>query len=190
MNFRMQSLIRVWLTLTLMVTGSAIAQEKVENPIYQTWAKFKPGTSITYQMDTSFGTQSTSSKQVQTLKSVSDEKVVVEMQSVVEAAGQSIKTPPIPVEHLAQVPQGQIDPKFAPKGKPGLETRKGTETIKVADKSLKCEWIEAKGNTPQGEVETKTWFSDEVPGRLVKSVTSIKASNSVTEMTLVEFEIK
>lgn len=186
----MKNLVVVCVAVACFVGGDVVAQEKVENPLYTTWAKFKPGTSITYQMDTAFGAQSTSAKQVQTLKSVSDDKVVVEMQSVVEAAGQTIKTPAVPLEYLAKVPQGQIDPKFNPDGNPALDVKKGTETIEVAGKSLKCEWIEAKGKTPQGEVETKTWFSDEVPGRLVKSVTGLKAVNSTTTMTLVEFKTK
>jgi hypothetical protein len=65
----------------------------------------------------------------------------------------------------------------------------GTDTVVVAGKSLDCKTMEIETDNAGSKVKTKTWTSDQVPGFLVKRVsTSTGAMSSTTTMEVVDFK--
>ena len=62
----------------------------------------------------------------------------------------------------------------------------GTETITVRGKQYSTRWYKAKGRVEAGETDTQTWYCDDVPGGLVRSVHRIPAIKKTVTTELVE----
>jgi hypothetical protein len=151
----------------LMLAGSAAADETVENPEYKKWAVWKEGAYATLKGENRFGDVDTIVTSTQTLKTVSAEKVVVEVTTMVETNGTTTKAPPTTMEHRAREPKLSEDvrrqveeqtKKFA------AQTTKGKESLTVNGKTLACEWsrFQAEG------IDSKSWMCDDVPNQMVK----------------------
>lgn len=63
----------------------------------------------------------------------------------------------------------------------------GAETVKVGDKELKCKVMESKTTMGDKTVTTKTWLSDEVPGKMVKTESDMMGNMQVVQ-ELVDFK--
>ena len=158
------------LAVLVLAAAATAAADAVDNPQYKEWAKWREGATVTTKSEVAVGGMvQVVTTQTQTLKKLTAEKAGLEIVSVTEAGGQTIKAPPVAYEILAKVPTLKIDPKDVkvdPKDVPKVNVKetKGRETLSVNGKQLACEWhqIEFEGTT------SKTWYSDDVPGRLVK----------------------
>ena len=103
----------------------------------------------------------------QTLKSVTAEKVVVEVTTVVETNGKATKAPPTTMEFNAREPKPpadllrQIEEQTK---KVAAQTTKGKESLTINGKTLACEWtrFQAEG------IDSKAWMCDDVPNQMVK----------------------
>ena len=49
-------------------------------------------------------------------------------------------------------------------------------------------WYDVRGTTEAGPSITRTWFSEEVPGKVLRSETRVEGSDKLTTLELVEFE--
>ncbi len=65
----------------------------------------------------------------------------------------------------------------------------GEETIKLAGRDFKTQWFDSNGQTEAGKSQTRTWMSDEVPGKLVKAVTQVPSAKNTTTVELIELKI-
>jgi hypothetical protein len=159
------------------------AQETVDNPQYQEWAKWREGAFTTLKSETVIdGKVQVVTTQTQTLKKLTAEKAVVEITSVTEAAGQTIKSPPITLDIVAKLPKVKIDPvdpKVDPKDVPKYKETKGREALTINGKKVECEWIQFEVD----DAVSKTWYSDQIPGRMVKTQTRAKEATTTMQLT-------
>ena len=175
--------------LLVMASGSSThAQEKVENPAYAGWSKFKPNTVVKYKNTNKvvvMGNEIVSESDLtQTLLEATDDKVVVQYDVVTKTMGMEFKTPPSKQEYPRMIPlkPGQ---KKENVGKPDNVFEEGTETIKVPAGEYKTKWTKCKVE----DRVLQTWVSDTVPGTLVKSATTI--GNGFTGTNVMELvEVK
>jgi hypothetical protein len=75
------------------------------------------------------------------------------------------------------------------KGTSQTPVKMGSETITVAGKAFKCKTVEVQSEANGMKTSTKSWMADEVPGGIVKSVsTSTGSMSSKVTMELVDFK--
>ncbi len=161
---------------TLLVCGASAQQDT--NP----WAKFNKGsfaklkTSTVMLMAGNKNTMTTDTKM--TLIDKTADKVVVETEtSVMGNVSKTKMDIPLKAAAPAKPPANAPAPKM------------GSETITVAGKSFACKTFEIVTDTNAGKTTTKTWISEDVPGGVVKTVSSTKgAMNSEMTMELVEYK--
>jgi hypothetical protein len=162
--------------LAVMMTGAVLAEEKVDNPQYANWSKFKTGASVTVRSTTDGGNGITTVVTIRTtLLELATDKVVVEVEAIQEVTGSpKVKIRPKRQEILKSVPlpPGIKKAEFEKK-LPGT-VEEGTETVKIAGTEFKTTWYKTKVKSNENEIEAKTWVSDEVPGRIVKSESTSK----------------
>ncbi len=179
------------LALAVLVSagGSVLAQEKVENPMYATWAKFKPGTSVTHKSTTS-GAMFTAESTITTkLVEVTADKVVVEVTITSKAAGKEFQLPAMKQDYakMVELPKGAKKEDFGKK--PEGAVKEGTETLKIAGHEIKTKWYEIEVKKDGMEAKSKMWMSDDVPGSLVKMESKVAAPIAAeTKMELTEFK--
>lgn len=169
-----------------MLCSSAALAEKVKNPEYEMWSKFKAGAMSKVEGKTvAAGTES---KQTITTKlvEITADKAVIEMVIEMDAMGNKMAMP----AQKREIPATIDAPAGAPAtpAAPPADAKTSEETVDVAGKSLKTKVVEATSESNGMKVHSKTWTCDEVPGGLVKSEAhTTGAMESKSEMTLVEF---
>lgn len=159
-------------------TGTIFA-EQVDNPAYQNWARFKPGTSVIHSQQTAMGGMNMQMEMTQTLKELTPEKAVVDMtvkNSMMPGGGQ---TSSVTIPAKVDASQAQAPGKM-PEGMKGEAKSLGKETVKVSDKSYECEVTQFTGEGQGMKSEGKSWTSNEVPGSMVKM--EMKASGGQGSM--------
>src|SRR5438067_10489287 len=174
----------------LALPPAAVAQEKIDNPEFASWSKFKKGTSVTIKSLSTFGDTKSEVLVTSTLVDVGADKLVVEMSSVVKANGMEFKTPGMKrdVTKTIELPKGAKKEDFT-RGKPMGTTEEGTETVKVAGTEVKAKWYKYKVEIDGTKTEAKMWVSDDVPGMMVKNeMTTTGKINSTMKMEVVEFK--
>lgn len=160
------------------------ADQRVENPSYTRWATAAPGTVVTFDASTDVGGVVTRGGYTQRLVSRSDAAAEVEAQDVNPADGK----PAGVSQTLKQLrwmgkPGGKDD---ADPARPAGTYAVGEESITVKGKKYQTKWYKFKGHVEAGETDTQTWYSNEVPGGLVKSVHAIPAIKKTVTTELAE----
>lgn len=144
------------------------------------WNNCKPGSWVKLKTtsDTTVAGHTTSMaiETKQTLVSKTADKAVVETETTM--MGNTTKTKAeIPLTSNAKAATTQNPAKM------------GSETITVAGKTLKCKTAEVQSEANGMKTNTKSWMSDNVPGMIVKSVsTSTGSMSSKVTMELVDFK--
>src|SRR5262245_58732444 len=95
----------VGLAAFVFLPAYTVAEESVENPEYKKWVVWKEGAYATLKGENSFGAMTSTVTTTQTLKSVAADKIVIEVTSVTETNGQTIKSAPVSLEILARTPK-------------------------------------------------------------------------------------
>ena len=177
MPYPMLALMSILLTLA--------PSEDVESPIAKSWAGREVGTSITLRSVTESKGRQVSTTTVDRLVSVDDAKVILERSTTVEADGQTTELESTSLEYRRKFP---LLPGVKPEeiGRPKGVVASGQETIEVAGEEYEADWYETEGTTEAGPSTTRSWISDEVPGKLLKSVTKVPAADKTTTITLIE----
>jgi hypothetical protein len=178
------------LVLIALVPGAATAQEKIANPEFAHWSKFKKGTTVTLKTVTEAAGVKGEMTMTLTLVEVGADKIVVASSGVAKANGMEFKSPPTnrDIPRIVELPKGvKKEPLEAqtPEGK----YEEGTETLKVAGVEVKTKWYKYKYESEGIKAEGKMWTSEEVPGWIVKSEARTGGESPATMKTeLVEFK--
>jgi hypothetical protein len=159
--------------------AAATAADKIDNPMYKNWAKFKPDTSVTMKTTIDAGGNAIETVTTTKLIEVRDDKVVVEVQTTSKFMGMETKQPATKQDIPKQV-DGGTAPAADPKAvKPEGKTEDGTKKVKVGGTEFECKWVKYTGK----DVESETVTSDDVPGMMVKMTSKAKAGGTTMEVT-------
>lgn len=184
--FRMSVLVMT-LPLSLSAFDTATAEE-VEHPIYRSWAKHPIGTTITLRSVTISGGHTIVTTNRTRLVKLTASAAELETTMTSDGTGKVVESPP------QTYSQRRMFPLFAGMtkddiGKPPKTSKNGEETLKLVGKEIKTRWFDSTGQTEVGKSSTRTWMSDDVPGKLVKAVTQVPAAKNSTTVELIEFMI-
>ncbi len=161
---------------------------QVDSPLYKSWAQFPVGTKIKIESVTMVDDNEESRVETTTtaeLVSLTPDKAIVLKTEAVRSAG---------TEEAVASRRSTIRRKFYPPpsvrpedvGKPPRSAEQGEEEIEMLGKTYQAVWYVTEGVTENGKSFAKTWISEEVPGKLLKSVIRVPASGKTTTKTLVE----
>jgi hypothetical protein len=162
--------------------GSSASKSPSANP----WGSFKVGsfvkTKTTVSTQMMGRTTDTSTETRTTLADLTADKAVLDIETTV--MGNTTKTrTEIPLTGALQ------SSPLATSSAQGQNLTTGTDNIVVAGKSLECKTTEFETNSAGSQIKTKTWTSDQIPGFLVKSVsTSTGAMTSTTTVETIDFK--
>lgn len=175
-------MIRVrWMTAVaacLLAVQTAARAEQIDNPIYKLWSNFKPGASRTMTGSITMRGFSIDTELKDTLVEVTADHVVVETVSANTMNGRRSEMPAHKQTHAAK----------SDKKEDWREI--GKEDVKAMDRTFHCRVIEGKApmpatpgatpNAPAGDITTKAWIADEVPGGAVQMKISLPQGQEVT----------
>lgn len=171
----------------ILAACNPLAAEEVESPIFKSWARNKPGASITLRTSTDSASGKIESTTRDTLVKVDREMAIVERVYLDAATGKADADSAQELKFRRMFP---VLPgvKKEDIGKPSGSIARGEEAIEVAGKEYKAQWYDTKGTTEAGESITRTWMSEEVPGLVLKAVTRVPKTKKVTTIELIEFK--
>jgi hypothetical protein len=160
--------------------GAVRADETmIDNPAYEGWAKFKPGTTV---KDTTSVTGGTTQECTTTLKDINADKATIEFKISSVISGEQFNHTTV-----SEIPS-KID-KMDPAYKLNSDEKvvdAGIEDVQAAGKTYSCkktiEVASVTSNAGVSTVKMTTWESDDVPGRKVKEETEVDGSVSETEI--------
>lgn len=150
------------------------------------WAAFKPGSyaklkSVT-AMTIAGNKTETATETTYTLKDLTAEKAVVEMQTAMAGAPATTTTMDMPLGSTAPAMTPTVPPD-APK------PVEGEEELTIAGQTLKCKTMEITAEANGVKTTTKTWTSETVPGWTVKMVSKAEGPAPMeTTVELTEFK--
>ena len=169
------------------ICTSIFAADLVDNPRYQAWAKYKPGTLVKMDLNTSAAGMNMKSSITTTLKKVTPEKVILEIKTSIPILGVAPQENAKFIIEPAKVEKADIKP-TNPEQMPNCKVNnKGTEDLKIGDKTYKCNWYEMEMEQEGKKFNTKYWTCDDLPDKLLKSDTKMSMGN--TTMILTEFNV-
>lgn len=151
----------------------------VDNPVYVSWAKVKPGTKVEYKTTVSAMGRNMARTVMSTLVSVTPEKVLIE-EGPVAAAG--VKAPPARKRDIpAKVAKTDV---HLPPDFKGTSEPLPDETLTIGGKTYACNVYSFEGNSKAGagRLSGKLYLNDAVPGTIVKMATKMtgKVAGEVT----------
>jgi hypothetical protein len=183
------------LSLGVATGGVPVSQgDMAENPKYKFWAPFKPGATSTYTQTTKYhGAEKASVPGGVEHKTITyrllnsnQDKAVVLTTVVEEDFLATVESAPTKLTFPAQVKAANLKAVLQEwDAKPGED-----ETVKVGGKDLKCKVRAGSQKVEGGTVEFKFYYSDAVPGGVVKHTRVTREGNMVvaeTTTTLVLF---
>lgn len=146
---------------------------KVANPAYANWARFQPGSSVTYTGEETAGGKTSPFRIQDTLVETTKDRVLVERQvEVVDKNGKATKTKQVIVKNA------KINPQDHPLTNPHAKIQeRGTKTVDVGGEALSCRTVEVdvKGSfgefikTP-AQMHIEAAISEKIPGGIVTVV--------------------
>jgi hypothetical protein len=183
--------------LYAMCAAFAVAEE-ADNPVYKDWSPFKPGSFVTYKAATDAAGVTTEAEMTYTLKEVTPEKVVLEIKMVTIAAGMKVETPGELMEFPAKgegddVMVGDIDMTGmvdVTEVKTDAQTvEEGEEELEINGQKITTQRLKVITEDAGSKVTATLWYSDDIPGRMVKSLTEVAGPVKTTsEMTLIDYK--
>lgn len=173
------------LSCTLFGYPLAIADE---NPAFASWAQYNVGTSVTQKQSRVSLEKITENEMVCTLLEKSDEKLIVELRPSTFVDGNKIDLPVRKIEIFAQTTQpANKTPKTDTSE---IEKKESEETITVGDQEYLAQVVsETTRTVDQSVIRTTTWEHPDVPGLLLKMVTTVEGEYDMT-IEVVDIVIK
>jgi hypothetical protein len=174
-------------------------EKEVTNPFYKQWASFKVGTSARQREKVYLLDGSPESKRypggiiikvtTYKLQEVTPEHVVLEAQTVDHDPGELIYHAPFKVVYPARVPLSEAQ---TPREQFVKHNEGEEKNIKLADgRVVNSTWVETSYEHDGIEYYQKIWFSDEVPGGILKDrKIQRKAGKEIqhSSITLIDFK--
>jgi hypothetical protein len=173
------------------VCAGAQAQELVDNPQYTSWAKHKPGTTVTIKMMTAASGQNVNMQLKQTLKEVTADTVTVEVVPSMDMGGTTQTMPAQTMQLKSKVSPEEAKFGQLPPGSKADVKDLGSESVTVAGQTYNCTVSEVTGESQGTKTKGKVWRSEDVPGQVVKMEMAFEgAQTGSTKMELVSVEKK
>jgi len=173
---------------TTTTSPTTVPEEIVENPFYLAWVKYKPGTTVEFELKTDAVGQQMTTHITQRLVEVSPEKVVVDVEARIDVPG--IPNPPQPQKQtktfLPGVPKSEALRSLRPPGAVGDPIDAAAETVHAAGKEIACTVTEFPGHNGTGEGKAKAWRSPQIPGGMVK----MESASPVMKVELVVTKVE
>lgn len=169
--------------------GAPAAEEMVDNPAYKSWAKLKPGSTVTMGVNTKMPAMEMKSELIYKLVSVDKDKVVVEFKAKVDLPG----APDQPAQKqniAAKVKKSEASPGKPGEGFKGSVKEKGSETIEIAGKKYKCKVYEYDGEAEGNKTTGKTWSSEEIPNLTAKAESTVTLGDQSMKSTIAVTKIE
>ena len=178
------------------LSGAAVRAEQVDNPAYTAWAKFKPGTTVTYSqsMDMAMpagmpaGMAPPQTTLTEKLVEVKPEGVVLEVSSETKMMGQTHTMPARQQEVPAKIDKENVGMPPNVKGEV-KDMKEGTDKVDVNGKSVDATTREMTVVATEPQPMTahiKMWQAEDVPGGTVKVVTEITEPMKATSTMKLE----
>jgi hypothetical protein len=143
------------------------------------WGAFKVGsyvkTKTTTSMQVMGKAMDTSTESKTTLAELTADKAVLEVETTV--AGNTSKT------RMDMPLTAGVTPTANPSAGPAPAVKTGTDTVTVGGKTLDCKTMEVETEASGNKVNTKVWTSDQVPGAVVKSVSTTSGATTTKTTT-------
>jgi len=167
-------------------------EDMVENPFYKFWSSFKKGASSVYLERTKAG--GPDSKTVQDgfeekhiaykLLDVTEKQVVVETVVTEREFFGQVQTAPTKQIYPAKITKERMERFLSQTG-----AKAGEDTVKHKGMELKCKTIKGNVKAASGEVtEYQLWLSDEVPGSIVKQISTTRHKGELVAETTITLE--
>jgi hypothetical protein len=154
------------LVVSSFVASVTLAADQVPNPAYQSWSRYKPGTSVLMKRTMNMQGMTIRMDAYNELKSVADDKVVVTMWTVMDMGPIKRETPRRDITIHATVDKGSDQ---VPAGMEGRAEVVGDEKVSVGGKEYDCKVVQFSGKNEEGnEANGKLWTTPDVPGNTVK----------------------
>ena len=135
-----------------------LALQARENPQFEAWKGFKPGSWVKLKVETIEDGEKTTSEETETLVSAEADKIVVQRKVVAVLGGQPFTS--------------TDKEEIAPATNAILKVEKGgEEEIEAAGKKLACRivFVTRRGVDSTGEIRHKLWLNGDVPGGVARS---------------------
>jgi len=164
----------------------------IPNPEYVNWSQFKPGTVVTRKAVTISGGITVHGFEKSTLIELNPESMVVERQKTTERmdTGEKKVNEPARRTVMAQFsPPESIKPeKFA---LPSLAAKfVRDEAVEILGKKYQAKVYEWSESTDSEPLFITVWFSDEVPGRILKQNITVKSNSLSTTDEIISIDLK
>ncbi len=160
-----------------------------DNPLYALWKNFPVGATVVTRTTTE--NEDNPKKTVTTTRckiiAKSADQVEYESQATTNHWSGDVTTNPterVVHKRTFMLPQGMTPPQ--PKKDPANE---GEETLKIAGLTIKTNWSKSNGRAEHGELISQVWSSPDVPGQMVKSVSTIPAQRATITIELIELNV-
>jgi hypothetical protein len=140
-----------------LICNVGVPTEPVVNPEYRAWSRSVPGSWVTTHLTASQGTQI---KFKITMEKVEQDRVSLQTEGIMSDGGDLVEK-----ITMADGRKAKIEPYEIPR-----LINEGTETLQVGSKKVACVWRETIQNYDGRERPFKTWWSEEVPGGIVKQI--------------------
>lgn len=176
------------LVMALSVTVAA-QEDMTDNPMYGFWAKFAPNATSTYQETTKYhGPEKENypggvdSKTVTyKLQTKGKDKVVVTTTVVEEDFLSTVESSPTKVTYPAKVKKANLDAFLQEYGaKPS-----DSEKVKVGKDEIECKVLAGSYKKGDATVEYKFYYSEMVPGGVVKRTRTTKENDKLVAETTI-----
>jgi hypothetical protein len=159
---------------------TAPARGEVQNPLYVSWSKCKPGSSITIRRGETIAGHAGGYNFTQTLLEVSPEKVVLET-VLTTSTGEIREETRHQTNVMAKVQKG---------GKAGLPADfngttadKPAETVAVGGKSYPCNVVTFDGEVHGVKISGTIWECPQIPGDMAKTEMKMDIPNKPSTTT-------
>jgi hypothetical protein len=165
-------------------------EEMVINPMYKSWANFKPG-SISSRLEVTVFGEGGGGKSllpdgtdekiiVHKLLTVSPDNVVVEVLVAEKEFLGVLESAPTRMVYPAKIKKAHLQAALLE-----LDAKKGEESLMVLGKKLECKTIFGTVNREGSTIEHKVWYSDMIPGGVVKRSRTTSQDGKVVAKTTI-----
>jgi hypothetical protein len=174
------------MVMSLAFVGTVRADDMVDNPAYQSWAKFKTGTSVKYSTEAVVMGNTTTTETTQTLKDLNADKATIEIKTSMVMSGNKMDMPATTIDIPAKTKKtdsATTQAADAPK------TDTSTEDVQAAGKTYSCKKTVINSEMNGMKTKVTSWTNDDVPGTLVKSEAEVTGSmSSTSKMILTDIQ--
>jgi hypothetical protein len=175
--------------ICLALVNTVRADDMIDNPAYQQWAKFNKGTSVTYTTDSTTMNNTSTITTTTTLTDLTPDKATVQIASSMTVSGNKMDLP----AQTQDIPAKIKKPADSTGAQPADEPKQDVshESVQAIGKTFDCK--KTTVTTDQNGMTSKatTWTCDDVPGGVVKMEAEVSgAMQSNTKMMLTAMDVK